>query len=131
MPQRHIGCFTSRGGDKGRYRRRQLRAWAIHPGWGPGLDLPKTEVLEDLFYDVLILDEGNDAHRPVALGTRQGIGLKEQSDQIAKLSQQLERSYQEVEEMAMKALETSSTAQSIASLQQMMAEQGRRQPQEK
>jgi hypothetical protein len=31
------------------------------------LDLPKTEVREDLFYDVLILDEG-DAHLPVALG---------------------------------------------------------------
>ena len=57
--------------------------------------------------------------------------VKEQSDQIAKVSQQLERSYQKVEELAVKALETSSTAQSVASLQQMMTEQGRRQPQEK
>ena len=56
---------------------------------------------------------------------------KEQYDQITKLSQQLEKSYQKVEEMAVKALETSSAAQSVAGLQQMMTEQGRRQPQEK
>jgi hypothetical protein len=29
--------------------------------------------LEDLFYDVFGLDESDDGHRPMALGTRQGI----------------------------------------------------------
>jgi hypothetical protein len=57
--------------------------------------------------------------------------VKEQRDQITKLSQQLDKSYQKVEEMAVKALETSSAAQSVAGLQQMITEQGRRQPQDK
>jgi hypothetical protein len=57
--------------------------------------------------------------------------VKEQRDQITKLSQQLDKSYQKVEELAVKALETSSTAQSVAGLQQMITEQGRRQPQDK
>jgi phage-related minor tail protein len=57
--------------------------------------------------------------------------VKDQQDQIAKLSQQVDKSYQKVEEMAVKALETSSTAQSFAGLQQMLTEQGRRQPQDK
>jgi len=56
---------------------------------------------------------------------------KEQRDQITKLSQQLDKSYQKVEEMAVKALETSSTAQSVAGLQQIITEQGRRQQQDK
>ena len=51
--------------------------------------------------------------------------VKEQRDQITKLSQQLDKSYQKVEEMAVKALETSSAAQSVAGLQQMITEQGR------
>lgn len=57
--------------------------------------------------------------------------VKEQRDQITKLSQQVDKSYQKVEEMAVKALETSSSAQSVAGLQQMITEQGRRQPQDK
>ena len=44
-----------------------------HPGRGPGFYLPKTEVLEDLFHDVLVLDEGDDAHLPVALGAGEGV----------------------------------------------------------
>ena len=35
-------------------------------GAGAWPDLPKAEVLDDLLYDVLILDEGKDAHLPVA-----------------------------------------------------------------
>lgn len=57
--------------------------------------------------------------------------VKEQREQITKLSQQLDKSYQKVEELAVKALETSSAAQSVSGLQQMISEQGRRQPQDK
>ena len=32
-------------------------------------------MLENLFYDVLVLNEGNDAHRPVTLGAREGVYL--------------------------------------------------------
>jgi len=52
---------------------KKLRFW--HSGRGSGLDIPKTEVLEDLFYDVLALDEGNDVHRPLASFDRLRTGL--------------------------------------------------------
>ena len=35
-------------------------------GWGSGLFLLYSQMLEDLFDEVLVLDEGNDAHRLVA-----------------------------------------------------------------
>ena len=57
--------------------------------------------------------------------------VKEQSGQIAKLSQQLEKSYQKVEDIAVKAIEGSSNFKSLTSLQQLMTEQTRKQPQEK
>lgn len=57
--------------------------------------------------------------------------LKEQSEQIAKLSQQLERSYSQVQDIAVKAIDGSATLKSITSLQQLMTEQPRRSPQEK
>lgn len=56
---------------------------------------------------------------------------KEQSEQIAKLSQQLERSYSQVQDIAVKAIDGSSNFKSFTSLQQLMTEQTRRQPQDK
>ena len=57
--------------------------------------------------------------------------LKEQSEQIARLSQQLEKAYQKVQDIAVKAIEGSASSKSFASLQQLMSEQTRRQSQEK
>lgn len=56
---------------------------------------------------------------------------KEQGDQIARLSQQLEKAYQKVQDIAVKAVEGSSNLKSIATLQEKIAEQTRRQSQEK
>ena len=56
---------------------------------------------------------------------------KEQSEQIAKLAQQLEKAYQQVQEIAVKTIEGSSTIKSFANLQQWISEQTRKAPQEK
>ncbi len=56
---------------------------------------------------------------------------KEQSEQIAKLSAQLEKSYQKVEDIAVKAIDGSSNLKSIANLQHMMADRTKGQSQEK
>ena len=58
-------------------------------------------------------------------------GVKEQNEQIAKLSQQLEKAYQQVQEIAVKTIEGSSTSKSIANLQQWISEQMRKSSQEK
>ena len=57
--------------------------------------------------------------------------VKEQNEQIAKLSQQLEKAYQQVQEIAVKTIEGSSTIKSFANLQQWISEQTRKTPQEK
>jgi hypothetical protein len=57
--------------------------------------------------------------------------LKEQSEQLAKLTQQLEKAYQQVQEIAVKTIEGSSTSKSIANLQQWISEQMRKSSQEK
>jgi len=57
--------------------------------------------------------------------------VKEQTEQIAKLSEQLEKAYQKVQDIAVKAVEGSSNIKSLTSLQQMVTEQTRRQSQEK
>ncbi len=57
--------------------------------------------------------------------------VKRQSEQIAKLSAQLENSYQKVEDIAVKAIDGSSNLKSLANLQQMMADQTKGQSQEK
>jgi len=57
--------------------------------------------------------------------------VKEQSDQITKLTQQLEKAYQQVQEIAVKTIEGSSTVKSFANLQQWISEQTRKAPQEK
>ena len=57
--------------------------------------------------------------------------VKEQGEQIVKLSGQLESSYQKVQDIAVKAIEGSSNLQSLTSLQQLVTEQTRKQPQEK
>jgi hypothetical protein len=56
---------------------------------------------------------------------------KEQNVQIAGLTQLLEKANQKVQEIAVKALESSSAAKSLAGLQQFLNEQTRKQPQEK
>jgi len=57
--------------------------------------------------------------------------VKEQSEQIAKFSQQLEKAYQQVQDIAVKTIEGSSTIKSFANLQQWISEQTRKAPQEK
>lgn len=57
--------------------------------------------------------------------------VKEQSEQTAKLSQQLEKAYQQVQDIAVKTIEGSSTIKSFANLQQWMSEQARKSSQEK
>ena len=56
---------------------------------------------------------------------------KDLSDQSAKLSKQLEAAYQKVQEIAEKAIEGSSQAKSLADLQKLLAEQGRKTSAEK
>ncbi len=57
--------------------------------------------------------------------------VKEQNEQIAKLSQQLEKAYQQVQEIAVKTIEGSSTIKSFANLQQWVSDQMRKSSQEK
>ena len=57
--------------------------------------------------------------------------VKEQSDQISRLSQQLEAAYQKVQDIAVKTVEGSSSFKSLSSLQQLLSDQVRKQPQEK
>ena len=57
--------------------------------------------------------------------------VKEQSGHIANLSGQLEKSYQKVQDIAIKSVEGSSNLKSFANLQQLASEQTRRQSQEK
>jgi hypothetical protein len=57
--------------------------------------------------------------------------VKEQQEQIAKLSQQAEKAYGQVQNIAVKAIEGSSHFQSLTSLQQLMTEQTRKPSQEK
>jgi hypothetical protein len=57
--------------------------------------------------------------------------VKEQGEHIAKLSLQMEKAYQKVQDIAVKAIEGSSNAKSLANLQQLLNEQIRKQPQEK
>jgi hypothetical protein len=56
---------------------------------------------------------------------------KEQHEQISRLMAQLEKSYEKVEDIAIKAVQSVSASQSSANLQQMIAEQTRKQGQEK
>ena len=51
----------------------------------------------------------------------------EQNEQIAKLSQQVEKSYSQVQDIATKAIEGTSRSQHLTDLQQLMAEQARKQ----
>lgn len=57
--------------------------------------------------------------------------MKEQNEQIAKLSQQLEKAYSQVQDIAVKTVEGSSNVKSLTSLQQLMVEQSRKQAVEK
>jgi len=57
--------------------------------------------------------------------------VTEQTDRIAKLSQQLEAAYQKVQDIAVKTVEGSSSFKSLASLQQLLSEQTRKQQPEK
>ncbi len=53
--------------------------------------------------------------------------VTEQNEQIAKLSQQVEKAYSQVQDIAIKAIEGTSRSQPVANLQQLMAEQARKQ----
>jgi len=57
--------------------------------------------------------------------------VKEQREQIGRLTQQLEKSYEKVEDIAVKAVQSASSTQSATNLQQLVAEQVRKQGQEK
>ena len=53
--------------------------------------------------------------------------VTEQNEQFAKLSQQVEKSYSQVQDIAIKAIEGTSRSQPLTNLQQLMAEQARKQ----
>jgi len=57
--------------------------------------------------------------------------VKEQSEQITKLTQQLEKAYQQIQDIAVKTIEGSSNIKSFANLQQWISEQMRKSAQEK
>jgi colicin import membrane protein len=57
--------------------------------------------------------------------------VKEQSETITKLAQQHEKAYSQVQEIAIRAVEGSSGAKALSSLQQLLVEQGRGPSQEK
>ncbi|MEK7703228.1 MAG: hypothetical protein AAB317_04635 [Nitrospirota bacterium] len=56
---------------------------------------------------------------------------REQQEQIVKLSQQSEKAYSQVQDIAVKAIAGSSHSQSLASFQQLVTEQTRKQSQDK
>ena len=56
---------------------------------------------------------------------------KEQAERITALTKQLEAAYQKVQDIAVKTVEGASSYKSVASLQQLLGEQLRKQPQEK
>jgi hypothetical protein len=53
--------------------------------------------------------------------------VTEQNEHIAKLSQQMEKAYSQVQDIATKAIESTSRSQPLTNLQQLMAEQTRKQ----
>lgn len=57
--------------------------------------------------------------------------VNEQNEQLAKLSQQAEKAYSQVQDIAVKAIEGTSHSQSLAQLQQLLAEQTRKPSPEK
>lgn len=57
--------------------------------------------------------------------------VKEQNEQIARLSQQLEKAYQQVQDIAVKTIEGASSTRSLANLQQWISEQIRKSSPEK
>lgn len=57
--------------------------------------------------------------------------VREQNEQITKLSQQAEKAYGQVQDIAVKAIEGTSQFKSLTSLQQFLTEQARKQSQEK
>jgi len=52
--------------------------------------------------------------------------VKEQADQIERLAQQIDKAYQQVQDIAVKAIEGSSNSKSLAGLQQLLSESARR-----
>jgi hypothetical protein len=52
--------------------------------------------------------------------------VKEQAEQIARLSAQIDKSYGQVQDIAVKAIEGSANLKALAGLQQQAAEQARR-----
>jgi len=57
--------------------------------------------------------------------------VKEQSGQVSHLTEQLEKAYQKVQDIAVKSVEGSSNLKSLSNLQQLLSEQTRKQLQEK
>jgi predicted nucleic acid-binding Zn-ribbon protein len=57
--------------------------------------------------------------------------LKDQHDQIARLSAQLDKAYQKIEDVAVKTIEGAANTQSLANLQQLLSDQLRKQTQER
>lgn len=57
--------------------------------------------------------------------------VKEQNEQITQLSQQLEKAYQQVQEIVVKTIEGSSTLKSFTNLQQWVSEQMKKTSQER
>ncbi len=57
--------------------------------------------------------------------------VKDQHEQIARLSAQLEKAYQKIEDVAVKTIEGAANTQSLTNLQQLLSDQMRKQTQER
>jgi hypothetical protein len=57
--------------------------------------------------------------------------VKDQHEQIAKLSMQVEKAYQKIEDVAVKTIEGAANAQSLTNMQQLLSDQLRKQTQER
>ena len=90
-------------------------------------------VAKDTEYREELLKKELDGERKVLTSQIEALEktVSEQSSQIAKLAQQLEKSYGQVQDIAVKAIEGSSDSKSLARLQGLMAEQARKSSGEK
>jgi len=75
-----------------------------------------------------ILTKEFDGERKVLATRIQSLekAVKEQADQIDRLIQQIDKAYQQVQDIAVRAIEGSSNSKSLAGLQQLLSESARR-----
>jgi hypothetical protein len=93
----------------------------------------EARVLADAKYKEELFKKEFDGERGVLVTKIEALEkmVKEQFEQISRLSQQLDKSYQKVEDIAIKAVQSASAIQSAGGISQMLTEQVRRQGQDK